>query len=80
MYPAKKRLDRRQGDLDDLAGNQPMRLAVNALGRFGVRRVHQAKRGPTPLVEPVGQELDAVLILNLQILAMRLGDVCGRGS
>ena len=41
--------------------------------------VDQAKSGAAGFVEPVGQEFDAVFILELQVLTVGVGDI-GRGQ
>ena len=52
-----------------------MRFAMDALGGRGVRRVDEAEGGAAVLVEPIGHVFDAVSVLNVDVPAMRLGDL-----
>ena len=48
---------------------------MDALGGFGVRRVDEAEGGAIVLVEPIGHVFYAVSVLNVDVPAVRLGDV-----
>src|SRR6516162_8832276 len=74
---AEKGFDCREVDSDDVRRDLSVSLSVDLLGGSSVGSVHQAKPGPTVLIEPVGHILDAVLVLNLKIPAMRVGDRVG---
>ena len=52
-----------------------MRLTMDVLGGGGVRRVDEAERGAIVLVEPIGHVLYAVSILNVDVPAVRFGDI-----
>src|SRR6516162_6194095 len=74
---AEKGFDCREVDSDDVCRDLSVSLSVDLLGGSSVGSVHQAKPGPTVLIEPVGHILDAVLVLNLEVPAMRGGDRFG---
>ncbi len=63
MHPPMKCLDRGKGDLDDFAGDETVRFAVDALRGLGIRRIDQTERCSTPLIVPIGEELHPVPIL-----------------
>ena len=54
-----------------------MRLVMHTHGRRRVGRVDQAEGRAAIRVEPIGQEANAIARLDLQILAMGLGDIGG---
>ena len=72
---AEERLDRGKIDRNDGVGDFAMRFAMDSLGGGGVRRMDEAEGGAVVLVEPIGHVFDAVSILNVDIPAMRLGDI-----
>jgi hypothetical protein len=74
---AKKRLDHRKIDGNDVVGHLAVGPAVNPFSRRGVGRLNQAEIGAARAVEPVSQVLDPVPVLDLQVLAMCLGDALG---
>ena len=51
-----------------------MRFVVRALDRIPIRRLDEAKRGTAHFIEPVGEKLDVVFILQRQILLVRIRD------
>ncbi len=55
-------------------GHKTVGLIVNLPDGCLVRRFHQAKGGRALLVEPVGQEPDAVLFLNGQVGVVGVGN------
>ena len=73
---AEKRLYGGKRDLDDLICDKAMGVAVYALDRVLVGRVNEAKSGAPPLVKPVCEEFNSILILDFEVLAMRLANVC----
>lgn len=48
-----------------------MSFVVSALDRFSIRRVDEAKGRRAHLIEPVGQKLDVVVILERKIFLVR---------
>ena len=74
---AKKRLHHRKIDGNDVVGHLAVGLAMDPLSRRGVGRLNQAEIGAARAVEPVSQVLDPVPVLDLQVLAMCLGDALG---
>ena len=70
---AHEALDHPPIDLDDLIRHEPVRGVVDGLDRVRARCRCQAERGLALFVEPVGQEADAELALDLEVL-----EVCGR--
>src|SRR5687768_5830362 len=63
--------------LYNLSCNVTVRLAVNALSSILVRCVDETEGGPPIFVEPVCEEFYPILILDFEILAMRLSNFCG---
>ena len=53
----------------------PCASSCTRFGGLDVGRLNEAEAGAAGLVEPIGQEPDAVSFLNLQILAVSLGDI-----
>ena len=74
---AEERFDRGERHLHHFAGDVAVRFAVHALRRFLVRRVDQAEGGAARFVEPVGHVADAILVLDLEVLLVRLRDFRG---
>jgi hypothetical protein len=72
---AEKCLDSRKIDRDDGVGDLAMRLTMDSLGGFGIRRVDEAEGGAIVLVEPIRHVFYAVSILDVDIPAVRLSDV-----
>src|SRR5262249_54572574 len=62
---------------DDLVGDQTVGFAVDRGGGFLARRLHQTEDLARALVVPVAQVADAVLVLDLEILLMRVPDRLG---
>src|SRR5580698_7124105 len=56
-------------------GDRAMRLAMDLLCGRGVRRMDEAEGGAVVLVEPIGHVFYAVSVLNVDVPAVRLGDV-----
>jgi len=52
-----------------------MGLLVDAHCGLDIRRIDQAEPSPSRMVEPVGEKLNPIFTLNLEILAVRLGYV-----
>jgi hypothetical protein len=52
-----------------------MRLAMDELGGGGVWSMDEAEGGTIVLVEPIGHVFYAMPILNVDVPAVRLGDV-----
>jgi hypothetical protein len=77
LDPAKKSLHGGKSYLDNLAGYMAVRYAMDALSGFFVWCIYQAKRSAALMVEPVGQKLHSILVLDFEILPMCLGNVCG---
>ena len=75
---SEERLDRGEVDRDDGAGDPTMRVPMDALGRGGVRGMDEAEAGAALFVEPVGDVLDALAVLDFQVAAAGLGDVLMR--
>src|SRR4051812_5110544 len=72
-----KSLDSGQIDRNHLSSHMPMSVRVNSLGRMLIWSIDQTKRGPSALVEPVGKELDPILLLNRQVPQMHVSDLIG---
>ena len=72
---AEECLDSGKIDRNDGVGDFTMRLTMDSLGGFGVRRMDEAERGAIPLVEPIGHVFYAVSVLNVDVPAVRLGDI-----
>ena len=53
---------------------------MDALRRFRVGCIDQAEGGAIAVVEPVGQELDPVLVLYAEILEVGRGHIGGGGA
>jgi hypothetical protein len=60
--------------LNDVVGQQAVRLAVNGDGRLLAGCLNQTMEFTVGLVEPVVQVLDAVFRLGFQVGVMRLSD------
>src|SRR4029077_21157202 len=60
---------------DDGVWDFAMRLTMDSLGGFGVRRMDEAERGAITLVKPIGHVFYAVSVLNIDVPAVRLSDV-----
>src|SRR4029077_13846662 len=60
---------------DDGVWDFAMRLTMDSLGGFGVRRMDEAERGAIVLVEPIGHVFHPVSVLNIDVPAVRLSDV-----
>jgi hypothetical protein len=58
----------------------PVGFPMHTLGCLGIWRINQAERCFALVIEPVGQEFDTILVLDLQVFAMRSGYVGGRGT
>jgi hypothetical protein len=52
-----------------------MRLTMDSLGGFGVRRMDKAEGGAIALIEPIGHVFDAMSVLNIDVPAVRLSDI-----
>ena len=65
-------------DLNNLVGDEPMRLAVYPFGRFLVGRFDQAEHRAVVFVEPVFEVLHPILLLDLKIRGMSSGNGFGR--
>jgi hypothetical protein len=52
-----------------------MRLTMDTLGGGGVRRMDETEGGAIALVEPIGHVFYAVSILDVDVPAVRLGDI-----
>ena len=72
---AEECLDSGKIDWNDGVGDFTMRLTMDSLGGFGVRRVDEAERGAIPLIEPIGHVFYAVSVLNVDVPTVRLCDV-----
>src|SRR5919107_1051190 len=70
-------LDRAFLDLGYLVGDQAVGLAVHGLGRLLVRGLCQAEDLARLFVEPVPEVLDPVLVLDLLVLPVGVGDRLG---
>jgi hypothetical protein len=70
-----ERLDGGKIDGNDGVGNLPMRLAMDAFGGRWVRGMNEAKGGAFALIEPIGHVFDTVSVLDIDVPAMRLGDL-----
>jgi hypothetical protein len=57
-----------------------MGLAVNVRGGRGVGRFHKAKAGAAIRVVPIGHVFDPVLVLDLEIPAVRFCHILGRSA
>jgi hypothetical protein len=77
---AQKGFHRGKRDFDNLSRDMAVRFAMYALGGVLVRRINEAERRAALLVEPVGEEFYSILILDFEILAMRVRDIGGRYS
>ena len=75
---AEERLDRGEIDRNDVGGDFAMRFAVDVRRRRRVGRIDQAEAGAAVRVKPIGHVFDPVFVLNLEVLAMRFGDILGR--
>ena len=73
--PAEERLDGDKVDRNDRVGDLAMRLTMDLLCGSLIGRMDEAKGGAVSLVEPVGHILDPVPVLDVDIPAVRLGDV-----
>lgn len=65
-------------DLNDLGGQQAVRVGMRALEGCGVRRFDQAERSAGARIEPIGEKAHAVLVLHLQVLSVSVGDLLSR--
>ena len=74
LEPAQKRVHHRGIDLENFVRHQTVRFIVRALDGFAIRRLDQAERRAAHFVEPVGEKLDVVFILERQILLVRVRD------
>ena len=72
---AEERLDGGKIDRNDGVGDFTMRLTMDSLGGRGVRRMDEAEGGAIVLVEPIGHVFYAVSVLNVDVPAVRLGDI-----
>lgn len=64
-----------QIDLDHVARQFAVRLAMHPRRRLLILGIDETETGAPRLVEPVGEEADAIAVLHLQVLAMRFGDI-----
>src|SRR5215217_3596467 len=64
-------------ELVDLVGYEAVRFTMHRAGGFRVRRLDEAEDLARLLVDPVALVVDAVLVLRLDVLLMRLRDICG---
>jgi hypothetical protein len=65
------------GDFEDFVGHEPVRLAVQRIGRLGARSRDQAEDLSGLLVHPVPALVDAVTALRGQIDLVGIGRVGG---
>ncbi len=72
---AEERFDGSKIDRNDGVGNCAMRLAVDSFGGRWVRRMDEAEGRAFALIEPIGHVFDPVSVLNVDVPAMRLGDI-----
>ncbi|MNE57964.1 hypothetical protein D3C80_1529660 [compost metagenome] len=75
LYAPEKCFHGRQGDFHHFTGDKPVRFAMHALRGCGVRGIHKAKGRATPFIKPVGQKLDAILILNIEVFKVRRSNI-----
>ncbi len=73
-----ERLDRPWLDLDDVAGELAVRLAMNLLDRLDARPFGQTEHRPGFWLEPVGQKPNPVTRLDADILGVCCRDLLGR--
>ncbi len=64
-----------QSDFHNFTGDESVGFPMHALRSFGVWSIDKAKGRTTPFIKPVGQKLDAVPILDVEILKMCRGDI-----
>jgi hypothetical protein len=74
-YAAEEGLDGGRIDRNDGVGDFAMRLTMDSLGRGRVRRMDEAERCAIVLIEPIGHVFYAVLILDVDVPAVRLGNI-----
>ena len=72
---AEECLDSGKIDRNDGVGDFTMRLTMDSLGGFGVRRMDEAERSTIALVEPIGHVFYALSVLNVDVPAVRFCDV-----
>src|SRR5918994_1150756 len=77
LDPAEKGFHRGKRNFDNLARNMAVRLTMHALGGILVGRIHEAEGGAPLVVKPVSEEFYPILILDFEVLAMRVSDVGG---
>ena len=78
--PAQKSLDHSGINLDDFVWNQAVGLVMSAFDRLAVRRLDETKRRAAYVIEPVGQKLYVILVLDREILLVRVRDGMARCS
>ena len=76
--PAQEPEDVVFGDGDDLVGNESVSFAVDRLHVLGSCRSGETEHLAVISIEPVRQELDGVLRLDLDVCQMGLCDLLGR--
>jgi hypothetical protein len=64
--------------LDDVVGNQTVRLSVHSLQRLSVRPLCETKHAPFVFIEPIRDVANFVLVLNGKVEFVRGGDVGSR--
>src|SRR5215217_7085611 len=64
-------------ELVDLVGYEAVRFTMHRAGGFRVRRLDEAEDLARLLVDPVALVVDAVFVLRLDVLLMRLRNICG---
>ena len=72
---AEECLDGGEIDRNDGVGDFSMRLTMDSLGGGWVGRMDEAEGGAIVLVEPIGHVFHPVSVLNVDVPAVRLGDV-----
>ena len=72
---AEKGLNRGKIDRNDGVGDFAMRLTMDSLGGGRVGRMYETEGGATLLVEPIGHVFYPVPVLDVDIPAVRRGDI-----
>ena len=75
MYSPEKCFHSGQSDFHNFTGDKSVGFPMYALRSFSVWSIDKAKGRTTPFIKPVGQEPDAVLILNVEIFKVCRGDI-----
>ena len=72
--PSQESLHRGGIYFNDFVGHVSMGFVVGFLDRRFVRRLRKAERGASLFIKPVGDEENAVLVLDLQVFFMRISN------